>query len=79
VYYICKGGIRKWLVKELRNKGSVRLKLVMSRNDAFNNDTIIRLYFNDWPLIQSMRGFGQKAHAELKLILSNMKVKGVKK
>ena len=63
------------LVKELINRGSVRLKLVMSRNNAFNNDVIIRLYFNDWPLIQSMPGFGKKAHEELKAILNNMEVK----
>ena len=67
------------LRNELIKKGSVRLKLVLSRNDAFNNDTIIRLYFNDWPLIQSMYGFGEKRHAELKKILNNMKIKGVKK
>ena len=67
------------LRNELIRKGSVRLKLVLSRNDAFNNDTIIRLYFNDWPLIQSMPGFGKKAHAELKHILNNMKIKGVRK
>jgi hypothetical protein len=63
------------LRNELIKKGSVRLKLVLSRNDAFNNDTIIRIYFNDWPLIQSMYGFGKKAHAELKAILNNMKLK----
>jgi len=67
------------LRNELISKGSVRLKLVLSRNDAFNNDTIIRLYFNDWPLIQSMQGFGIKAHAELKKILNAMKVKEVLK
>lgn len=67
------------LRNELINKGSVRLKLVLSRNDAFNNDAIIRLYFNDWTLIQSMQGFGEKAHAELKAILNDMKIKGVKK
>ena len=67
------------LVKELINKGSVTLKLVMSRNNAFNNDVIIRLYHDDWPLIQSMQGFGKKRHAELKAILNAMKVKGVKK
>ena len=66
------------LVKKLINKGSVTLKLVMSRNNAFNNDTIIRLYFNDWTLIQSMPGFGKKRHEELKAILNNMKV-GVRK
>jgi len=67
------------LVKELINRGSVRLKLVMSRNDAFNNDAIIRLYFDDWTLIQSMQGFGKKRHAELKAILNSMKIKEVKK
>ena len=67
------------LRNELISKGSVRLKLVMSRNNAFNNDVIMRLYFNDWPLIQSMQGFGEKAHKELKAILNAMKVKGVKK
>ena len=64
------------LRNELIRKGSVRLKLVLSRNDTFNNDAIIRLYFNDWTLIQSMHGFGEKRHAELKTILNNMKVKG---
>ena len=67
------------LRNELISKGSVRLKLVMARNNAFNNDTIIRLYFNDWPLIQSMQGFGEKRHAELKAILNSMKIKGVTK
>lgn len=67
------------LRNELIRKGSVRLKLVLSRNDAFNNDVIIRLYYDDWALIQSMQGFGKKAHAELKKILNNMKIKGVKK
>lgn len=67
------------LRNELIRKGSVRLKLVLSRNDAFNNDTIIRLYFNDWALIQNMQGFGEKRHAELKKILNAMKVKEVRK
>ena len=67
------------LRNELIRKGSVRLKLVLSRNDAFNNDAIMRLYCNDWLLIQSMQGFGKKAHEELKAILNAMKVKGVKK
>lgn len=67
------------LRNELIRKGSVRLKLVMAKNNAFNNDAIIRLYFNDWQLIQSMPGFGKKAHEELKSILNAMKVKGVKK
>ena len=67
------------LVNELKTKGSDRLKLVMSRNNAFNNDAIIRLYFNDWGLIQSMQGFGRKAHSELKAILNSMKIKEVKK
>ena len=65
------------LRNELISKGSVRLKLVMSRNNAFNNDAIIRLYHDDWVLIQSMPGFGKKAHAELKAILNAMKVKEV--
>lgn len=60
---------------ELIKKGSVRLKLILSRNDAFNNDTIIRLYFNDWTLIKSIKGFGKKRHAELKAILNDMKIK----
>lgn len=67
------------LVKELKSKGSDRLKLVMSRNNAFNNDVIIRLYYDDWTLIQSMKGFGKKRHAELKAILNAMKIKEVKK
>jgi hypothetical protein len=62
------------LVKELKNKGSIKLNHVMQRNNAFNNDIIIRLYFNDWSLIQGMRGLGKKTHAELKEILANMKV-----
>jgi len=67
------------LRNELIKKGSVRLKLVLSRNDAFNNDVIIRLYYDDWALIQSMQGFGKKRHAELKAILNAMKVKEVRK
>lgn len=67
------------LRNEIKSKGSVRLKLVLSRNDAFNNDAIIRLYFNDWQLIQSMPGFGKKRHAELKAILNDMKIKEVRK
>lgn len=66
------------LVNELKSKGSIRLNYVMQINNAYNNDTIIRLYFNDWTLIQNMRGFGKKTHAELKEILNNMKV-GIKK
>ena len=66
------------LVNELKSKGSIRLNNVMQINNAYNDDTIIRLYFNDWTLIQNMRGFGKKAHAELKEILNNMKV-GIKK
>ncbi len=62
------------LVNELIKKGSVRLKLVMAKNNAYNNNVIMRLYYNDWALIQSMQGFGIKAHAELKHILNNMKV-----
>ena len=65
------------LVNEIKSKGSPQLNLVMCRYNALDNDTIIRLYFNDWPLIQSMQGFGKKRHAELKKILSNMKVKEV--
>jgi len=67
------------LVNEIKAKGSSRLILFLLVNNAFNNDVIIRLYFNDWQLIQSMRGFGRKAHAELKAILNNMKVKEVTK
>ena len=67
------------LVKELKSKGSPQLNLVLSRYNALDNDTIIRLYFNDWTLIQNMQGFGKKRHAELKKILNNMKIKGVKK
>jgi hypothetical protein len=67
------------LVKEIKSKGSVTLNLVMCRYNACNNDTIMRLYFNDWALIQSMPGFGKKRHAELKTILDNMKVKEVRK
>ena len=66
------------LVKELKSKGSDRLHLFMARNNAYDNDVIIRLYFNDWPLIQSMPGFGKKAHEELKAILNAMKVVSVK-
>lgn len=67
------------LVKVIKAKGSDRLKLFMAKNNAFNNDVIIRLYFNDWQLIQSMPGFGKKAHEELKAILNNMKIKEVRK
>ena len=67
------------LVKELKSKGSPQLNLVMCRYNALNNDTIMRLYFNDWALIQSMQGFGKKRHAELKAILNNMKIKEVLK
>lgn len=66
------------LVNELKRKGSIRLNYVMQINNAYNDDTIIRLYFNDWTLIKNMRGFGKKTHAELKEILNNMKV-GIKK
>ena len=62
------------LVNEIKTKGTPQLNLVMCRYNAFNNDTIMRLYFNDWTLIQSMQGFGKKAHEELKAILNNMKV-----
>ena len=67
------------LVKEIKAKGSPQLQLVLLRHNAFNNDAIMRLYCNDWLLIQSMQGFGKKAHEELKAILNAMKVKGVKK
>ena len=67
------------LVKEIKTKGSPQLNLVLCRYNALDNDTIIRLYFNDWTVIQYMQGFGKKRHAELKKILSNMKVKGVTK
>ena len=60
------------LINELKSKGSIRLNLVMKRNNAYNNDTIIRLYFNDWTLIKNMRGFGKRSHEELKTILDNM-------
>lgn len=67
------------LRNELISKGSPQLNLVLCRYNALNNDAIIRLYFNDWTLIQNMQGFGKKRHAELKAILNNMKIKGVKK
>jgi len=66
-------------VKKIKSEGSPQLNLVLLRYNALNNDAIIRLYFNDWVLIQSMQGFGKKRHAELKKILSNMKVKELKK
>lgn len=62
------------LVNELKSKGSNRLNNVMRSNNAYNDDIIIRLYFNDWPLIQSMRAYGRRTHEELKNILNNMKV-----
>lgn len=65
------------LVNELKSKGSNRLNIVMLKNNAYNNDVIIRLYFNDWPLIKSMRHYGRRTHAELQEILNNMKV-GIK-
>ena len=67
------------LVKEIKAKGSPQLNLVLLRYNALNNDAIIRLYFNDWGLIQNMQGFGKKRHAELKAILNAMKVKEVRK
>jgi hypothetical protein len=67
------------LVKELKSKGSPQLNLVMCRYNALDNDTIIRLYFNDWTLIQNMQGFGKKRHTELKAILNAMKVNRVRK
>ncbi len=66
------------LVKEIKAKGSPQLNLVLLRHNAYDNDTIIRLYFNDWTEIQRLQGFGRKRHAELKAILDNMKVKEVK-
>ena len=65
------------LVNEIKAKGSPQLNLVLCRYNALNNNTIIRLYFNDWTVIQSMQGFGKKRHAELKAILNAMKVKEV--
>lgn len=67
------------LVNELKSKGSSRLNDVMRRNNAHNDNMIIRLYFNDWPLIQSMQGFGKRTHEELKTILNNMKIKELRK
>ena len=66
------------LVNEIKTKGSPQLNLVMCRHNAYDDDVIIRLYFNDWELIQRMQGFGKKRHAELKRILNSMKV-GVRK
>lgn len=62
------------LAEELKRKGSIRLNNVMRRNNAYNDDIIIRLYFNDWTMIQSMRAYGKRTHAELRAILNNMKV-----
>ena len=62
------------LIKEIKTKGSIKLNNVLKRNNAYNNDLIIRLYFNDWTLIQSMQAFGKRTHEELKKILNNMKV-----
>ena len=62
------------LVNELKNKGSNMLNNVMRRNNAYNNDVIIRLYFNDWTLIQSMRAYGKRTHEELVYILNNIKI-----
>ena len=67
------------LVKRIKSKGSPQLNLVICKYNALNNDAIIRLYFNDWTLIQNMQGFGKKRHAELKRILNAMKVKEVRK
>ena len=67
------------LVNKIKAKGSPQLKLVMCRYNALDNDTIIRLYFNDWTLIQNIQGFGEKRHEELKAILNNMKVKELKR
>ena len=63
------------LKNEIKAKGSPQLIGVLLRNNAFNNDAIIRLYHDDWALIQNMQGFGEKRHAELKAILNNMEVK----
>lgn len=63
------------LVNEIKSKGSPQLNLVLLRYDALKNDTIIRLYFDDWTVIKYMQGFGKKRHAELKAILNNMEVK----
>ena len=62
------------LVNELKSKGTNRLNNVLKRSNAFNNDIIIRLYFNDWALIKSIVFFGKRSHEELKEILNNMKV-----
>lgn len=67
------------LANEIKSKGSPQLNLILCRYNALNNDTIMRLYLNDWTLIQSMQGFGIKRHAELKAILNNMKVKEARK
>lgn len=67
------------LVNEIKAKGTPQLNLILCRYNALNNDTIIRLYHDDWTLIQSMQGFGRKRHAELKAILNKMKVGGIKK
>ena len=67
------------LVNELKSKGSIRLHYIMSMHNAYNNNIIIRLYFDDWTLIQSMRSYGMRTHAELKAILNNMKVKELRK
>ena len=67
------------LVNELKSKASSRLNNVMCINNAYNNDVIIRLYFNDWTLIQSMRAYGKRTHEELVNILNNIKVKELKK
>ena len=66
------------LVNELKSKGSNRLNNVMRRNNAYNNDIIMRLYFNDWSLIQSMRHYGKRTHAELRQILNNIKMEVLK-
>lgn len=66
------------LVKRIKSKGSPQLNLVLCRYNALDNDLIMRLYFNDWTLIQNMQGFGKKRHAELKAILNAMTVKGVR-
>lgn len=60
------------LSNELKIKGSYRLNSILKRNGALDDDIIIRLYFNDWLLIQSIKGFGKRMHVELKSILNSM-------
>ena len=67
------------LVNAIKTKGTPQLNLILCRYNALNNDAIIRLYHNDWTLIQNMQGFGVKRHTELKHILNNIKIKELKK